>query len=67
MWYSPGSLERMVRRTARSLLGARPSTSPIFLQNSSVLLALDYQTIMKMIALKSNSQANGTLPSTPLH
>ena len=28
---------------------------------------LAYQIITKMIALKSNSQANGILPSTPLY
>ena len=34
---------------------------------SSVLPALAYQIITKMIALKINSQANGKLLSTALH
>ena len=56
-----GSLER----TVGSLLGIiRPSS--YITRFSSVLPALAYQ-IIKMIALKSNSQVNGTLPSAPLH
>ena len=36
-------------------------------QNFSILPALAYQIIIKMIAFKSNNQANGTLLSTLLH
>ena len=61
--YGPGSLER----TAGSLLSIKPSTLAVSLENSSVFSALAYWIIIKMIALKSNSQVNGTLLSEPLY
>ena len=59
--YNPGSLEIMARRMAGSLMGIRPTR---FFKSSSILPALVYQIIIKMIALKSISQVNGILLNT---
>ena len=57
---SMGSLER----TAGLWLGMRPLHYSFLLKILVISSALAYQIIIKMIALKSNSQANGTVLSS---
>ena len=63
------SLERAPGGAAKSLLSVRLGSyvTCFSLKFYSILPVLAYQIIIKIIALKSSSQVNGTLLRMPLH